>query len=211
MIHVLCYGDSNTWGYRPDAPHCRFDEATRWPGRLQALLGPEYRIIEEGLNGRTTAFEDPICPGRNGLASLEAILLSHCPLDLFVLMLGTNDYKDYLRSSNYAMQEALGLYCERVRDICESNSQPVPKMLIISPPAVDRGVLKLDEEFTEESIARSEDFGRRAKAVAARFGAAFLDAAPLVRASSIDGLHLPAEEHAKLAEAVAPIVRDLFE
>ena len=109
MKHILCYGDSNTWGYRPDKPGCRFDEEVRWVGRLRRIMGPEYDFIEEGLNGRTTAFDDPICPGRNGLETLEAILLSHCPLDLVIIMLGVNDYKDYIHSSNYAMAEALGL------------------------------------------------------------------------------------------------------
>ncbi|MCR4667784.1 MAG: SGNH/GDSL hydrolase family protein [Clostridia bacterium] len=210
MKHILCYGDSNTWGYRPDKPGCRFDEEVRWVGRLKRILGPEYVFIEEGLNGRTTAFDDPICPGRNGLKTLEAILLSHCPLDLVIIMLGVNDYKDYIHSSNYAMAEALGLYCERIPAICRSNGQPVPKILLISPAEIDPGVLKLDEEFHEDSIERSKDFGRRVKAIAERHGAAFLDAASLVRASSIDGLHLPAGEHAKLAEAVAPLVREIL-
>ena len=210
MKNVLCYGDSNTWGFIPGSAGSRFDENTRWPGLLRQKLGAGYTVIEEGLNGRTTAFDDPIMPGRNGLETLGPILLSHCPLDLVIIMLGTNDYKDYLGSSNYAMQEALAIYCDRIPAICRSEGQPVPKILLISPPAIDPGVLKLDEEFDEVSIARSRDISRRVKSVAERFGAAFMDAAPLVKASSADGLHLPAEEHAKLADAVLWAVREIL-
>ena len=210
MKNILCYGDSNTWGFIPGSAGSRFDENTRWPGLLRQKLGAGYAVIEEGLNGRTTAFDDPICPGRNGLTTLWPTILSHSPLDLVIIMLGTNDYKDYLGSSNYAMQEAMARYCERIPFICRCEGQPIPKILLISPPEVDPGALELDEEFNEESIARSKDISRRIKAVAERFGAGFMDAAPLVKASSADGLHLPAEEHAKFADAVTARVLEIL-
>lgn len=90
---IVCYGDSNTWGY--DAvTDGRFPEEVRWTGKLQELLGEEYCIIEEGLCGRTTVFEDPLNEGLNGLTYLYPCLMSHGPLDLLVIMLGTNDSKE---------------------------------------------------------------------------------------------------------------------
>ena len=92
MRHVLIYGDSNTWGYIP-VSRSRYDGDTRWPGVLQKILGKGYRVIEEGLNGRTTVLEDPLQKGRNGSTYLLPCLESHRPLDLVVIMLGTNDMK----------------------------------------------------------------------------------------------------------------------
>ena len=89
---ILCYGDSNTWGYIPDVGR-RFPEDIRWTGILQNLLGSTYEVIENGLVGRTTVFDDPYGPCRNGLASLDCALLSSAPLDLVSLALGTNDLK----------------------------------------------------------------------------------------------------------------------
>jgi len=89
---ILCYGDSNTWGYKPVAA-VRYDENTRWPSRLQKLLGEEFRVIEAGLSGRTTVFDDPFDDFRNGAASLGYALLEADPVDLVILSLGTNDLK----------------------------------------------------------------------------------------------------------------------
>ena len=92
MRTVLCYGDSNTWGYDP-ATRERFPPHVRWTGVLATRLGAEYRVVEEGLNGRTTRWDDPIELGRNGLITLRPCIDSHRPLDLIIIMLGTNDLK----------------------------------------------------------------------------------------------------------------------
>ena len=92
MKTVLCYGDSNTWGYIGGTGE-RFAPEVRWPGVLQAALGGAYRVIEEGLNGRTTVFDDSIEEGRNGETYLRPCLQTHAPIDLVILMLGTNDLK----------------------------------------------------------------------------------------------------------------------
>ena len=89
---ILCYGDSNTWGYDP-VNACRYDRNIRWPGVLQKELGQAYYVKEEGLCGRTTVWDDPVEGHKNGLKQLTPILHSHCPLDLVVIMLGTNDLK----------------------------------------------------------------------------------------------------------------------
>src|SRR6056297_2207238 len=106
MKRILCYGDSNTWGYVPLTGE-RYDETVRWTMLLQEKLGGDYKIIEEGLNGRTTVLDDPLEPGRNGLTYLGPCVQSQSPLDLVVLMLGTNDLK---RRFSLAPEEiAMGL------------------------------------------------------------------------------------------------------
>ncbi len=104
---ILCYGDSNTWGYIP-ATAGRYPPDVRWPGVMRKLLGEKYNVIEEGLNGRTTVWEDPYKPGRNGLELLIPILDSHNPIDLVVVMLGTNDLKHFY-----------GVLCCRCSTWCE--------------------------------------------------------------------------------------------
>ena len=90
MRTILCFGDSNTWG-DPPGGNGRFAWHERWTGILQSSLGDGFRVIEEGLCGRTTCFDDPFSPNRNGLAYLTVALETHCPLDLLIIMLGTND------------------------------------------------------------------------------------------------------------------------
>lgn len=90
---ILCFGDSNTYGYIPGGNGRRYGPDVRWTGLLSAWLKPECLIIEEGLPGRTTVFEDPILPGRKGSDYFYPCLWSHAPLDMLLLMLGTNDCK----------------------------------------------------------------------------------------------------------------------
>ena len=114
MKRILCYGDSNTWGYDPVARD-RFDAATRWTRVLAASLGADYEIIEEGLCGRTTIWDDPVTEYRNGRTYLIPCLDTHCPLDLVVLMLGTNDLKSRFSLSAYDIAAGAGVLVDLVQ------------------------------------------------------------------------------------------------
>jgi lysophospholipase L1-like esterase len=92
MAVIVAFGDSNTWGYDP-ATATRFAPQVRWTGVMQRELGPDHSVIEEGLNGRTTVFDDPIEPDRRGADYLPPCLRSHAPLDLLIIALGCNDMK----------------------------------------------------------------------------------------------------------------------
>ncbi len=207
MKTILCYGDSNTWGYDP-ATRERFPRDVRWPGVLRRTLGDGYWVIEEGLNGRTTVWDDPIEGYKNGHTYLIPCLETHKPLDLVVIMLGTNDLKARFSVSAYDIAESVGVL---VRDVQQSGVGPqgrAPQVLLIAPPPVARL-----SEFAE-MFAGAEDKSRRLaphfRRVAEAHGCALLDAAEVVVCSDLDGIHLEADQHAKLGQAVAARVRELL-
>lgn len=214
MKTVLCYGDSNTWGADP-ATGGRFDRYTRWPGVVRQLLNadsppgdPEYWIVEEGLCGRTTCRDDPIEGDRNGLAQLQAILESHKPLDLVVVLLGTNDLKvrfaptpqDVARGAQRVVAAAMG-----------SGAGPegkAPKALMIAPPPTAK--LTYFREMFAGSGEISRKMGVRYRQYAAEIGCGFMDAGELIVSSDLDGIHLEAAEHRKLGEAVAAKIKSML-
>ena len=208
MITILCYGDSNTWGYAPETGE-RFPEDVRWPGVMRAKLGDDYRVIEEGLSGRTTVWNDPIeGDHKNGKTYLKPCLESHCPVDLVALMLGTNDLKARFRSSASDIAQGTASLAEMVlRSGCGPGGG-APVGLLISPPPVATltDMAQMFEGAWEKSGQFSEHYGRFAE----QYGCEFLDASTVIVSSDVDGIHLDAGEHRKLGEAVAERVAGIF-
>ena len=214
MKTILCFGDSNTWGADP-ATGGRFGIHERWPGVLRDLLNqyappdaPDYWIVEEGLSGRTTCRDDPVEGDRNGLSQFLAIAESHKPLDLVVIQLGTNDLK--VRFAPTAQDIARG-----AQRVAKAAMNPVigrdgraPSVLLIAPPPVAR--LSYFKEMFAGSGEISLKLAARYRQFADEIGCAFLDAGSAVSSSDLDGIHLEASEHAKLAEAVARRVKELI-
>lgn len=207
MKTILCYGDSNTWGADP-ATGNRFDRFTRWSGVLREILNrnspagaPDYWIIEEGLCGRTTCRDDPIEPDRNGLVQIRPILESHKPVDLVVILLGTNDLK--VRFAPTAQDVARG--AQRVGEVvAKSEAGPegtAPKILMVAPPPV--GKLSYFREMFTGAEEVSQRMAGRFRQYAAELGCAYLNAGSIIVSSEADGIHFDAGEHRKLAEAVA--------
>ncbi|MCS7070003.1 MAG: SGNH/GDSL hydrolase family protein [Anaerolinea sp.] len=208
MPSILLYGDSNTWGYDPHTG-TRFDRHTRWGGVLRDLLGPEYEVIEDGLNGRTTVHDDPVEDGavRNGLGHLLPALLAHAPLDQVIILLGTNDLKP--RFNVDAGDIALGVG-RLLRAVRLSEAGPVgsaPRALLICPPPT----APLEGTPFAEMFAGAYDKSRRLAshyaAVAAQHRVDFLDAGQVITSSPVDGIHWEADAHAALARAVYERVR----
>lgn len=208
---VLLFGDSNTHGTipMPDLGFSdRFGREDRWPGRLSRLL-PDWEVIAEGHPGRTTVHDDPIEGAhRNGLTVLPALLESHKPLDLVLVMLGTNDLKE--RFSVNAGDIALSL--ERlVRVTLASGAGPgngAPGVLLVAPPPIiEVGCLA---GMFAGGAAKSQDLAAEIKAAAARLGVPFLDAGKVVKVSPVDGIHYDAEANPALAEAFAAAIRAHF-
>ena len=204
---VLCYGDSNTWGYDPGT-RSRYPPDVRWTGVLAERLGPAYRVVEEGLNGRTTRWDDPIEPGRNGLTYLRPCIESHEPLDLIAVMLGTNDLKRRfnLTASDIA-ESAAGLAEEASRLARTVHGSPA-KVLLVAPPATTT-LTELDEMFAE-ALGKSRQFSHYYRLAAGWRKLLFYDAGSVIVSSEKDGIHFDADEHRKLAEALAGEVRRLI-
>lgn len=199
MKRILCFGDSNTFGYRPDG-RGRYEENIRWTGRLQNQLGEDYHIIEEGLCGRTTIFPDELRIGRRGLDIVGPIVESHNPIDLFVIMLGTNDCKTRNKASAGIIAKGL----EQVIEQARRSASKEMKVLVISPILLGKGVGDegFDPEFNEESEQVCIRLATEYEKIAKASGYDFLDAAKFAKASPLDREHLDELEHEKLAEAI---------
>ena len=208
MRTVLCYGDSNTWGSDPETGD-RFAPDVRWPGVLARGLGEGFRVIEEGLPGRTTVRDDPIEGAhKNGRTYLRACLESHKPIDLVALMLGTNDLKErFGASASDIAQGAASLAEEILRSGC-GPAGGAPAVLLISPPPVGR-LTEMAEMFGG-SAKKSARFAGHYRHFAGQSGCEFLDAGAVIASSDLDGIHLEADEHRKLGEAVAARIGEIF-
>ncbi len=208
MFEVLCYGDSNTWGADPVLGG-RFNRDERWPGVLQKALGDKYHVIEEGLGGRTTVWEDPI-EGRhkNGAAYLVPCLESHAPLDLVIIMLGTNDLKKRFSVSAQDIAFGAGVLVDIVnKSGCGRNGKP-PKVLLLIPPPL--GKLTFLSEMFEGGPEKSKRFSEHFKAVAKERGCEVFDTSTVIKSSDIDGIHLEKVAHKALGEAVAKTVKNML-
>ena len=205
---ILCYGDSNTWGYNP-ATQDRYPRDARWPGVLRGELGEGYLVIEEGLNGRTTVWDDPIEGYKNGREYLTPCLETHKPIDLVIIMLGTNDLK--MRFSVPACDVAAGAGV-LVDIVAKSETGPkdsAPQVLLIAPPPF--ATLSEFAEMFEGGAAKSRMLSHHFRLVAEERGCALLDASEAIVSSDLDGIHLDLGEHRKLGEAVATCVRQMLQ
>jgi len=206
LYNIVCYGDSNTWGYMPDGTG-RFDWQTRWPGVLQRTLGDHFKIVEEGLNGRTTCFDDPVQPHRNGLAYLPVTLLSHKPIDVLVIMLGTNDLKSVYNASPYNIAKGANALIQEAK-----RAEPhITHILLISPPVV----LEIDDpdikHGMQDSAQKSSELAQHYDHFAKIENVHFLDAANIIESSPVDGVHLDKDSHTNLGVAVANVLRNIFD
>lgn len=212
---VLCFGDSNTWGYDPDAsagspfPR-RHPPATRWTGVLARELGPEWRVIEEGQNGRTTVFVDPFIPCRVGRDYLPAALESHKPLDVVVLMLGTNDLKAVNAAPASQIAEGAAVLARMILASDAGLETRPPKLLLMAPPAIGDVAGLTDGE---EKFAGAEAKSRRLPELYLRHSrvlrCGFLNAQEFTQPSPADGVHLDAANHLALGRVVAEAVAGL--
>lgn len=199
---VLCYGDSNTWGYIPNTEYNRYNKKERWTAILQELLGEKFEIIEEGLNSRTLISEDtrPGKEGKNGFAYLIPCLDTHDPIDLVVLMLGTNELKQMYNKSAKEIGEMLEEYF--VKTILNRKSQfraTTPKLLIISPPSVNE-----NKEYSKDKYKganeKSKQLSQIYKDIADKYNCYFIDTTDLNVGE--DGVHMTKDSHVELANRI---------
>lgn len=207
---ILCFGDSNTWGAVPEEG-TRYPEELRWTGVLQRELGEDYQIIEEGYCGRTTVFEDPIEGRLSGVRYFGPCCDSHSPLDLIILMLGTNDLKQ--RFGVEARTIAFGI--QRYLDVLQITPMAgtKPKVLLASPILIDPSYKNnplFYDMFGENGVERSRRLAEAYEEFAKGAGIAFFNSALYGQASERDGVHMEMESHERLGRALAEKVRELL-
>lgn len=208
MTAICCYGDSNTWGYEASTEQ-RLQRWRRWPGVLQRELGDDVHVIEEGLNGRTTAFEVPYRPGRNGLQHLPIVLDTHAPIDLVVVWLGTNDL--FVPGGLTAHDAARG--AATLAEIVQGSDagpdgEPPEVLLLVPPPFAPLGEWEPDSPHGE---LESRGFADAYRRLADEVQVPLLDLAPFATSSPIDGIHFEAHDHEAIGGAVAAAARDLLD
>jgi lysophospholipase L1-like esterase len=207
MKTILCYGDSLTWGYDPEGPG-RHALEDRWPSVLQAALGDRAHVLAEGLNGRTTVFDDFAGPAdRNGARVLPTLLASHAPIDLVVIMLGSNDMKPWIAGRAVAAAKGIRRLVEIVRFHPWSLGAEAPDVLIVAPPPM---VETADPDFGpvfEGGVEQSRMLGSLYADLADETSCGFFDAGSVAKASPIDGVHLDAEKTRAIGKGLEPVVR----
>jgi lysophospholipase L1-like esterase len=212
MDQILVYSDSLTWGIIPNTrKRLRFDE--RWPGVVENTLNTSrqrVRVIEDCLNGRRTVWEDPFKPGRNGRLGLAQRIEIHSPLSLVILMLGTNDFQ-FAHPFNDAWSAAQGIAAlvNEIRNAPIEPGMPVPPILVVCPPEIrsPKGSIAPKFRGAEERCAGLAGAYRQ---VASDLQCSFFDAGSVTASSEVDGVHLDANQHIKLGNALAEVVRNLL-
>jgi lysophospholipase L1-like esterase len=211
MKSILAFGDSLTWGYKALVSE-RHAFEDRWPNVLASKLNGRARVIEEGLNGRTTTYDDNTTGAeRNGARALPMLLVTHQPLDLLIIMLGTNDLK--FRDKGAAFHSSMGM--ERLIELTQtckfSGEYKAPKILIVSPPQL---VPTKDVWFNDlwgHQLAESRLLAGHYARVAEEKGVHFFDAAKVSKAGDEDGGHLDAENTKAIGVALVPVVKKILE
>jgi lysophospholipase L1-like esterase len=211
MDHIFVYGDSMSWGIVPGSRR-RLPWEARWPGALEVELrrrGRDVRVTEDCLNGRRTVWEDPFKAGRNGRLGIEQRIEAQSPLDLVILMLGTNDFQATHLNLAWHSSQGLASIVGAIRLSPIEPGMPVPPILIVAPPPVG-----VPSGLMAEKFAGAADKGRGAaqayRKVADELGCSFFDAGTVIRTSPVDGVHLDETDHRMLGKALASPVNALL-
>jgi lysophospholipase L1-like esterase len=216
---IMVYGNSNTWGYIPveSGLTTRYPEDVRWPGVLRAALGPGYEVVDEGLSARTTDLPDPTLPhisgaGLDGSAYLPAAIATHLPLDLVVIMLGTNDLKKMFNRSPLRIALGVGKLVDIVTQTKGGvgTSYPIPKVLVLCPPPLGAVAPPERAERFAGGIEKSKEMPPYYEAIAKAAGAEFLDLGKLTGTDGVDGIHLTPAAHKAIGTGVSEKVKAIL-
>ena len=212
MKNILCFGDSNTWGYDP-ATQTRFSKDIRWTGVLQQLLGSKYNVIEEGLNGRTTNVNEKqdhglgyFRPFRSAMDLLSVLIETNSPLDLIIVMLGTNDLKTNFNQSSEMIAKNMRLVCESIinNDYFQSKS-----IILVSPTHINEESPNLLDSFIGTTQA-SKSFSNSYRKISDDLNLYFVDASESVKTNKIDGLHWDAMQHSDFANSLFNKIKKVY-
>ena len=209
MKTILCYGDSNTYGYNPHNGG-RYDKHIRWITILSKLLGDDYDVIPEGLNGRTTAYDREGEDVKNGLTHYRAIYGSHRPVDILIFMLGTNDCNADMNLSVDEIANGMERLIVLSKDAAMQKQGYLPKIILTVPAAIAGEYEKspLSYQLSIDSLTKSKQIVEPYKQLAVKYDCIFLDASDL-KVSEIDCEHLTEESHDKLAHMFFEVIKGI--
>lgn len=200
-LRVLCFGDSNTWGYIPNKG-TRYPVDKRWTGILQNTIGTTYEVIEEGLNGRTTDLEDPNHLGMNGLSYLTPCLKSHFPVDYLIIMLGSNDLKSRFNRDAISISIGIRRLIQTVKHICATEGWNLPRIILMNPPLVDEKMCNLAKTF-EGAFEKSKLLPNLYANISFNENCSLIDLQKFVKTSKVDGFHLDEDAHAIIGKILS--------
>lgn len=212
MQHILVYSDSLSWGIIPTTRK-RLSYEQRWPGIMEISLcssGQRVRVIEDCLNGRRTVWDDPFKPGRNGLVGLAQRIEIHSPLELVVLMLGTNDFQSMHEYNAWHSSQGILALVSAIRTAPIEPGMPVPQILVIAPPAIRTPKGPIAPKF-EGGERKSVGLAIAYQKACEEAGCHFFDAGSVITSSNVDGVHLDLEQHLALGNAVSKVVKPLLQ
>ena len=207
---IVCFGDSNTYGYDAKTDG-RFTHEQRWPCILGNLLSEGYLVREEGLGGRTTVFDDPLYEGLSGLSFISPCMLTHAPVDLLIIMLGTNDTKERFAANAHNISRGMERLVAKAMST-ENAWKDKKRVLVIAPPHICSGYYSspIGEYMGKGCDKKSEDLAKLYEDSAKKFSWYFLDAQKIegVKMGDTDYMHLTLESHEKLAQHLADYIKN---
>jgi lysophospholipase L1-like esterase len=212
---ILCYGDSLTWGWIPveeGSPTFRYPFEQRWTGAMAAALGAGYQVIEEGLSARTTSADDPNDPRLNGSQYLPSAIASHLPLDLVIIMLGTNDTKPYFNRTPYDIAYGMAKLVGQVLTSAGGvgTPYPAPQCLVVAPPPLSPMPHPYFQGMFGGGHEKSNELGRQFRDMADFLKVDYLNAADFITTDGCDGIHFTADNNIDLGRAIAAKVGEIF-
>ncbi len=208
MINILCYGDSNTFGWDAETS-TRLGMDERWPGVVRKILGDNFNIIEEGLPGRTTVWYDPVMNLISGADYLFPCLSSHQPLDMVVFMLGSNDLKQMFAASPFDVFWGMERVLKIAYDFKSDSNPTAPKLFLISPPHICAPKNQFAEMFYDAE-EKSQNIGKYYRQLSDKYDTLFCDASEITKPSKTDGLHIDEKNHKILGECIAKQIMEYF-
>lgn len=211
---IVCFGDSNTHGYNSQNMG-RFTEKERWTCLLAEMLGEEYLVREEGMGGRTTVFDDPLFEGLCGLDYIYPCMMTHEPVSLLIVMLGTNDVKERFAVNPENIAKGMERLLTKAMRSLEAWENQRPNVLLIAPPPIEKGyeTTFIYGEMGDHCVEKSQKLAAVYKEVANRLGCHFLDAGAIEGVSMYpyDYMHLSLEGHRRLAEELAKVIQEIMQ
>lgn len=212
--NILIFGDSNTWGWNPSntllPPYERWSDEARYAGVLQQKLGEEYRVIPEGLNGRTTVLEDPVEEWRCGKLHLIPLLDSHAPLDLVIILLGTNDLKKRFSVGPFDIAEGAGVLVGKTLAQKNAFRNAEPKVILVCPPRLSEAKENTLKDMFDGGKEISIRLPTYYEKVAKNYNVEYINADEVIKSSEIDGVHWDKGMHFQFGKVLATKIKEIL-